>query len=74
MCRHCCWVLYLSQHFAHCCQQYLSKFDRRETQRYLQMFYHFKLRPLIQMVPRTKDEVSPPCVQASRLMLDHVRP
>ncbi len=24
--------------------QYVSKFDRRETQRYLQMFYHFKLR------------------------------
>jgi len=22
----------------------VSKFDRRETQRYLQMFYHFKLR------------------------------
>jgi hypothetical protein len=40
-----------------CCQQYLSKFDRRETQRYLQMFYHFKLRPLIQMVSRSRDEV-----------------
>jgi hypothetical protein len=35
------WVPYQNQMLIHCCQQYLSKFDRRETQRYLQMFYHF---------------------------------
>jgi sucrose synthase len=49
--------------------KYVSKFDRRETQRYLSMFYHFKLRPLIKMVPMTDDEAkedAPPTSQDAK--------
>lgn len=36
--------------------KYVSKLERRETQRYLELFYMSKMRPLVKMVPVAHDD------------------
>jgi hypothetical protein len=49
----------------------VSKLERRETRRYLEMFYILKMRELVARVPRASDErheAAPPLTRESQNM------